>query len=317
MIRRNLAFDQLKGILILLVVVGHVALGSIDENIIRQIIYFFHMPLFLALTGFFVKKNTLYLSIKNILLKYKDRLIIPFVFALLFYMVIQNYHQPLIMWFKFIFNPYPWYHLWYIPAVLLFIVYLKFLINSHYIIRWLLGFIFVCITIFFESYVQWDLSNNLWYKYLGDKRFYYFFSYFAFGFLLASYINIKKFIIPLIGIIIIGCVFYNLSWSYLVRGGGKFLINIGIIGMAIYFCTKTSVLNMKPIMTMNWLAKIGRVSLPIYLWHVFPIGIVKLMDLSDGLYYICSLVIFVAFIPLVIYLENKNSYINRLFYGRV
>lgn len=43
---RNRSVDAVKGILIFLVVIGHVLLGTLDENIIRYTIYSFHMPAF-------------------------------------------------------------------------------------------------------------------------------------------------------------------------------------------------------------------------------------------------------------------------------
>lgn len=71
---RNLAFDQMKGILIILVLIGHVVLGDMQTTPVRMVIYFFHMPLFLAITGYFIKQALLEYLVKEILLKYKDRI---------------------------------------------------------------------------------------------------------------------------------------------------------------------------------------------------------------------------------------------------
>lgn len=55
-------FDNLKAVLILLVVIGHmIDLGSYDSDLVRFIyffIYYFHMPLFIFITGYF-SKNTI------------------------------------------------------------------------------------------------------------------------------------------------------------------------------------------------------------------------------------------------------------------
>ncbi|HAU68989.1 MAG TPA: hypothetical protein DCW52_11410, partial [Gammaproteobacteria bacterium] len=51
---RNVAIDQLRGGLIALVIVGHIVLGSVHDNIIRYAIYAFHMPLFIVLTGYLI-----------------------------------------------------------------------------------------------------------------------------------------------------------------------------------------------------------------------------------------------------------------------
>lgn len=51
--------DALKGILILLVIAGHFLEGRISENPLRYIIYSFHMPLFLVLSGFLLNRERL------------------------------------------------------------------------------------------------------------------------------------------------------------------------------------------------------------------------------------------------------------------
>ena len=49
---RNKNIDLIKGILVLLVIIGHVLKGSLSENLARYIIYSFHMPLFIAIAGY-------------------------------------------------------------------------------------------------------------------------------------------------------------------------------------------------------------------------------------------------------------------------
>lgn len=58
---RDLSFDFIKGVLIILVVLGHVIQGlyGIDnpdvwENLLFTIIYTFHMPLFIFISGYFL-----------------------------------------------------------------------------------------------------------------------------------------------------------------------------------------------------------------------------------------------------------------------
>ena len=60
--------DTLKGILILLVILGHVLeIGNdIVSNSVYHFIYLFHMPLFVFISGFFTKE---YISIKDFLQK--------------------------------------------------------------------------------------------------------------------------------------------------------------------------------------------------------------------------------------------------------
>lgn len=175
--------DQIKGILIILVIIGHVSLEKIENSILRETIYFFHMPLFFAITGFFIKETIKDMPISKILKKYKDSILIPYFIAFIFYSIFFKYSIT-----------YPYYHLWYIPAMLLFILYLRALLKikeEKKIIYITLLTFFIIATIFFESYSQWQLSDNYIYRKLGDKRFYYYFIYFYLGYLF-SRIDIKN-----------------------------------------------------------------------------------------------------------------------------
>ena len=69
---RDETFDVLKGIAIILMIVGHCGLSPF-----RSFIYSFHMPLFFFVAGYFLKKRPLR---KEISLSTK-RLIIPYIFA--------------------------------------------------------------------------------------------------------------------------------------------------------------------------------------------------------------------------------------------
>ncbi len=70
---RNIAFDILKGIGILLMIIGH----SIDRRSIWfHLIYTFHMPLFFIVAGFFFKVK----PTKEIIVNSYKRLIIPYLF---------------------------------------------------------------------------------------------------------------------------------------------------------------------------------------------------------------------------------------------
>ena len=60
-LKRQIWADSLKGLLILLVVLGHaiqgIYLDSADANHIYNLIYSFHMPAFFAISGYFVKSG--------------------------------------------------------------------------------------------------------------------------------------------------------------------------------------------------------------------------------------------------------------------
>lgn len=307
MATRNQYFDQVKGILILLVIVGHVLLGSLEQNMLRGFIYFFHMPLFLAISGYFISQNTLSIKPYLLLKKYWHRMLLPFGVALLVYSAITSSNP---------FSIYPYYHLWYIPAIMLFIFYLKF-INIIKHINWLFFIIvllFISITVFFETYSQWTLSEHFLYKIMGDKRFYYFFSYFALGYWLGQ--NKKRTLSnKMVFAMLIPLILLNQLGLPLLQGASKVLINFIFIYLVIKLCETKTQHNTKQSLY-DYLAQIGRISLPIYLWHVVPIMLLKSLELPRPIYYLGSIILFSIFIFVLLKLEDKSKILNKFIYGK-
>ena len=95
--KRNLSFDALKGIAAFLVVVGHICMGLMQMNnevILHDIIYSFHMPLFIFVTGFFLPKALNRIEgISEAISFLRDkavRLLIPLMFIPTLYFYITN-----------------------------------------------------------------------------------------------------------------------------------------------------------------------------------------------------------------------------------
>ena len=72
--QRDILFDFVKGVLIFLVVWGHVIRGR--ESIVYHVIYSFHMPLFVFVSGYFAV-HTLRKSVMDVGKKVLNRLIVP------------------------------------------------------------------------------------------------------------------------------------------------------------------------------------------------------------------------------------------------
>jgi fucose 4-O-acetylase-like acetyltransferase len=89
--QRDLKIDSLKGFAILLVVLGHAiqtSTDNFDNNIFFRIIYSFHMPLFMFLSGFIAYGRPINLSKKF------TSLVIPFVtWYLLLLLIYQTYQS--------------------------------------------------------------------------------------------------------------------------------------------------------------------------------------------------------------------------------
>lgn len=81
--KRNYAFDFIKGVLILLVILGHALQNHYHktawDNWLFNLIYSFHMPLFVMLSGFFFS-SSLKLGIGDLMRKKFKRLLCPLLF---------------------------------------------------------------------------------------------------------------------------------------------------------------------------------------------------------------------------------------------
>ncbi len=119
---RNRNIDGIKGLLVILVVVGHVLQGRLDQSIWRYMIYGFHMPFFIAVAGFlFPYERVKTDSISVFLGRYVYRLIVPWAIAMVMYAVylgaFWGLKSPLWKgWLSHL--SVPFYHLWFVPAYL-------------------------------------------------------------------------------------------------------------------------------------------------------------------------------------------------------
>lgn len=119
---RNRSVDAVKGILIFLVVIGHVLLGTLDENVIRYTIYSFHMPAFFFVSGYLLDMDRLAgQGYWNILSKYWKRMLAEWSVAWLVYTAYVLRHGNF-DWMDVVQNLYaPFYHLWFVPALFVLI----------------------------------------------------------------------------------------------------------------------------------------------------------------------------------------------------
>lgn len=87
--KRIETFDILKGMAIILVIIGHahglsVPIKSSAYYMLNEVIYSFHMPLFFLISGYFFKQ----MDLKNCLKKNFSRLVIPYIFTCLVIIII-------------------------------------------------------------------------------------------------------------------------------------------------------------------------------------------------------------------------------------
>lgn len=257
---RNESIDTLKGILIILVIVGHVLLGTLDENILRYVIYSFHMPVFFFISGYLISLQKIRsITPKELMAKYWKRMLLPWLIALFLYsFVLSVTHFTPIEFVKRLLHPY--YHLWYVPTLFAFVILIWMI--SHIKERTLSIILAVALGLILDKMLVEE----------GCLRMTYFI-YFYLG-VLAKDVDLK------------------LQNRY---GGGIFvmlIISVSLlsaygIGIKFYrenlrlpFMLIVCLLSFLPVILRSkfksaLLGYIGVHSLEIYLWHVLPIMVLK------------------------------------------
>ena len=123
-IARNNAIDTLKGIMILLVVAGHVTAPpeNIIIPIIQEWIYIFHMPAFFILGGLFIRKT-----------REELRSILPLLICYIFWLTL-NKRNPDVAARAFLYSNWDSLKsiLWFLPALISFKLILSIQIKAHW-----------------------------------------------------------------------------------------------------------------------------------------------------------------------------------------
>jgi fucose 4-O-acetylase-like acetyltransferase len=323
--KRLYNIDLIKGLLIISVIIGHIILGKVETTFARYIIYSFHMPLFIAVSGFLINRNTLgEMTFWDILKKYFPRLLIPWGIAVIAYATIVNHNRILTLGYSEIVRLYlksfikPYYHLWFILGFLSYIfivwIFLKLHFNS-----WMM--IVAALIISIISKFELIHINNETIAKVVDTIHYDFRIYnllfFILGMLLKDYISRnevpKIFIRPAVVLTLIGtllCIYLFYHDSSTGKRMVYFLLNIPFAVACLSLCYKDFFPRCSVI------EFIGQNSMAFYLWHV----IAKLAATSvagsgnSSNYYIYS-VVFLILLYVLIYFLSKISFINKYLFG--
>ncbi len=254
--------DGAKGLLVLMVVLTH----CLPQSMILYFMYFFHMPLFMAISGFLVKISTFGDGYSGYLKRMWSRLIIPWMIAWVIFLPFRLNFGSLNQ-LDFIDIVYPYYHLWYIPSFLLG----SFLCYS--ILRWHVPYQFllaITALISIGWYLLYRDTNTPVEKlplyWLGDKRIFSYLFFFIFGFTLRNKILPLKFslnwvlVLLLVSFCLVAILIYfhqtslAIVWPYM-------LFNIALVVFVLIFIAPNDWLQQKILLFIN------NNSLGIYLYH--------------------------------------------------
>jgi fucose 4-O-acetylase-like acetyltransferase len=323
---RSDGIDYLRGWLIVSVILGHLVLGSTEDNWIRYSIYAFHMPLFIGLTGYLLNPITLKdSSWAALAFNYWWRMLFPFAFAYVFFTGILVWHAfeesriSIGLLLSYVHTPY--YHLWFIPTMVLWIIGLRIILKAKFqlllvlLIAGLVSLYWACV----PKQEQLALLATL-----TSKKLFYFFSFFVFGaWLRSDQSNLlriwiqKRATVLLVFSVLLSAIYLSEigELANLLRGVTWWWLNIILIALAVPWSKN---LDLTPSPRNTFLVGIGRNSLPIYLWHVVPLFLLKGLHVHQSnpiLYYALSGISIAVIVYLILFLENKSTWLNRTLYG--
>ncbi|WP_026883133.1 acyltransferase family protein [Clostridium akagii] len=316
-IKRNYLFDNLKVLLIFLVVVGHSLENYIDNNMVLRGMYFFifmfHMPLFIYVSGYFSKNVEK--CRKNAI---KD-LLIPFIFFnIIWYISVGNFKFPIY---------YAGWTLWYLLSLFIW----RFFLIDIIKVKWLLG-----LSIILGLFVGFD---DKYVYLLSFTRTFAFLPFFLFGYY-SNNITIKKIksypkIISVLGLISIGSFAFlitkysvvNYRFLYMSESYKSFGLGVvqGMLLRALFYIlaiiVSIFIINLVSNRKFN-LSKIGANTMIIYLGHIYAIRFIDtwvptLNSLTGNLLIIVIFsIIICAILSLPIFYKIYNYVFTKINYCR-
>ncbi|WP_353778457.1 acyltransferase family protein [Winogradskyella sp. 3972H.M.0a.05] len=307
--------DLFKGLLIILVILGHMLQGEIGETIWRKTIYSFHMPLFIGICGFlYNSKKTFNLSISGLFKKYLFRIILPWIIAVIGYYVLFLYQDTNINFISSFVNAFidPYYHLWFVPAFLSWVILTWILrkAKANNVVLLIIGLLISIISILLIK--EPKLYQNKTIALILNTYRPYYYIFFILG-LLYKDLKLKRpnrleFLLPLI---LFGLVIYLFYFpNEIVAFINYFVFNTLLLNLILKMSTNNLAPNNK---VLEW---IGINSVGIYLWHMIPIIVCNHLIGTENLLLFYLAVIVLEIIFMIIYrMLSKVSVLRKYAFG--
>lgn len=317
-------FDIVKGILIILVFLGHIIPGALRSTFPRYAIYSFHMPLFIGVSGFLFNIKVFDMNFREFLKKYWGRLGLPWIIAVIvYYLVNKGFDFHLSSIAASFYSPY--YHLWYVLGIVSYIVIVRFLwrIFKNRKNKWLYIFIISALISIISKWGLFNFECDVAYiPEIIDIISFDFRLYNLIFFVIGVYlryrlehcqkicsdmtINISRVLMVLS--IIVTTILYFYDYTN-VENLLFYIMNISIVLVVVYDCLY------KKLPRNKVLEFVGKYSLPIYLYHVLgKILAETICDKGSGWYYVICICSFVL-LCLAVSLLRKVRVINRFVFG--
>jgi peptidoglycan/LPS O-acetylase OafA/YrhL len=319
-LNRNNNVDFAKGVLIMLVFVGHAIKGGINDVFGRYMIYFFHMPLFISVSGYLF--NTIKikeLSLIGVIKKYFFRVLLPWIIAVVFYAFIAFFFKhPKLPLGKYLLHSFiePYYHLWFVLGFFTWVLITWFFLKVKLKINHLL---ILALVISIGAYALDHGFTKFKYtaalSIIDDDTRLYFYVFFVLGTWLKERLaNIDKHVIKLLAVIEVVVLIAIIWLFYNYNEALKFILfyifNFILVTLMLY-SIKNELLPKFP-----FIEKLGKYSLSFYLWHVFPI-LLATTFFKENITYILGLLALEAVLMVIIYLSFRIPFVYKYIHGNI
>ena len=327
--QRQIWADSLKGILILLVVLGHAIQGVYTDNVENSrlwcIKYSFHMPAFFAISGYFVKYAGIRRQVYTSILKRVQQLLVPyFIWAILKLILIGEVNVSSLT--SIITDPVSFWFLW-----VLFVVYLLFQFSLFLYVKSKRQFNYESMIMAVALIGMMAVFNT---KLFGYHLISYYFAFYAIGYYMGQYrlLSIKS----KLELGVFATIWFFMAWNWSMHELPSWMpvipyIPSSIVQLAYRFITAFVAIillqNIAPMLLVSTgkvnsvCAKLGFYSLGIYTTHYLIIwsiadGIVKLSKNSE-VSVLMTVVIATVLSLALVWLLNINKYTSALFLGKI
>jgi acyltransferase len=265
--------DALKGALILMVMLGHMAELADARHMAHWIGAGFRMPLMVGISGYMLNLDRVRSgTFINLFDHYRDRMLLPWAIAVMLYAVVGGWPLSWTTPIDFILRP-P-FHLWYIPVLFALILTAR-LLPLPPLALLVLGAPVSLATIYAFGLDHGPMGTGL---FSPDCRFLSYALYFFFGMVLA-----RSRMTAYQGWLALGVAMLGLLWwiqlfdtrEPMAVLGARLMMSLGLVALLPF--VSVFPIRLAP------LAAIGKVSLFYYLWHPMAIGLALAGGLSAPL----------------------------------
>ena len=255
-----------KGLLIIMVIFTH----CLPNSMLLFFNYYFHMPVFMAISGFLLKKSVFKNGLRSYLEKVLHRLVVPWLLACCIYLPFQLGTRSVtdITLTDFL---YPYYHLWYIPAYIIAAVLCYGICRFKLRPRSFLLFTALVTAVWYVLFRDkgTPVSDQPFY-YLGEKRYYAYTFFFLLGFCLRNNL-IQVALSPLLLVASVVTSFALIVVTFYTHQPDTLtvilylLFNTSLVLLLLLFISRQNWLQYKFLLLVN------KQSLGVYLYHPFII----------------------------------------------